>query len=623
MCGIVGVINHSLNQEVLTKFMRISLERLTKRGPDFQSAYQNDKVALGHARLSIIDTTEAANQPFWDESKRYCIVFNGEIFNFKSLKKNLEREGVIFHTNSDTEVLLHLLILRGEKALQELNGFFAFCFYDQKTGESLIARDRYGIKPLLYHIEDNTIIFGSELKSVMPFLEEKEIDKSSLQYYFKFNYIPTPYTILKNVRKLNGGEYLKINESGITKEKYYEIDLKSKPFQGDYNAAKKEVYNMLEEATQLRMISDVPLGSFLSGGIDSSIVSTIAAKHTKHLNTFSIGFKDEPYFDETNFANLVAKNIKSEHTVFSLSNNDLLEHFNDALAYLDEPFADSSALNMFILSKETRKSVTVALSGDGADELFSGYNKHEALWMADRGGVKNNLVKTFGGVASILLPASRDSNLGNVGRKLSKFSNGLKLSAAERYVEWASFMGTDASEKLTSEKFNLRTDLTYLTNDVNDFNDYLFRDFQLVLQGDMLRKVDAMSMANSLEVRTPFLDYRLVDLVFSMPSEFKIGKGDRKRILKDAFKSELPKEIFNRGKHGFEVPLRKWFNVELKETLSREVFNRDLIESQGFLNWEEVANIQKKLYSSNPGDAVYNTWALLGFQRWLSNYYYN
>ena len=623
MCGIVGVINHSLNTEVLTKFMKISLERLSKRGPDFQSAYQNDKVALGHARLSIIDTSESANQPFWDESKRYCIVFNGEIFNFQSLRKNLEAEGVTFRTHSDTEVLLHLLIAKGERALSELNGFFAFCFYDQKTGESLLARDRYGIKPLIYHLEDNTVIFGSEIKAVLPFLKNKEIDKSSLQYYFKFNYIPAPYTILTNVRKLNGGEYLKINASGIKKEKYYEIDLEAKPFQGNYEAAKKEVYKLLDDATQLRMIADVPLGSFLSGGIDSSVVSTIAAKHTKHLNTFSIGFKDEPYFDETNFANLVAKNIKSNHTVYSLSNNDLLEHYEDALAYFDEPFADSSALNMFILSKETKNNVTVALSGDGADELFSGYNKHEALWLADRGGVKNNLVKTFGGVASNLLPASRDSKWGNIGRKLGKFSEGLKLSSSDRYVEWASFMETLSSEELTSEKFNLRDELSYLNTDVKDFNGYLYRDFKLVLEGDMLRKVDAMSMANSLEVRTPFLDYRLVDLVFSMPSHFKIAKGDRKRILKDAFKDELPQEIFNRGKHGFEVPLRKWFSVELKETLLQEVFNRDLIESQGFLNWEEVAHIQKKLYSSNPGDAVYNTWALLGFQRWLSNYYYN
>jgi asparagine synthase (glutamine-hydrolysing) len=278
---------------------------------------------------------------------------------------------------------------------------------------------------------------------------------------------------------------------------------------------------------------------------------------------------------------------------------------------------------MFILSIETKNNVTVALSGDGADEVFSGYNKHDALWMADRGGAKNTLVKTFGGVASKLLPASRDSKLGNIGRKLGKFSDGLKLTSSDRYVEWASFMETISSERLTAEKFRLREELSYLSKEVKDFNDYLYRDFKLVLEGDMLRKVDSMSMANSLEVRTPFLDYRLVDLVFSMPSAFKIAKGDRKRILKDAFKDELPSEIFNRGKHGFEVPLRKWFNVELKETLSKEVFNRDLIESQGFLNWEEVENIQRKLYSSNPGDAVYNTWALLGFQRWLSNYYYN
>ncbi len=623
MCVIVGVINHNLEQDSLTEFMKIGLERLAKRGPDFQNYYQNDKIAFGHARLSIIDTSAAANQPFWDESKRYCLVFNGEIFNFQSLKKDLQSQGYHFNTNSDTEVLLRLLILKGKKALNELNGFFAFAFYDLQTGCALLARDRYGIKPLVYSIKNNSLVFASEIKALLPFLKSKEIDKQSLQYFFKFNYIPTPNTILKGVAKLNAGECLEFDNEEWCISKYYQIQKSKSPFIGNYDDAKKAVYELLEDATKLRMISDVPLGSFLSGGIDSSIVSTIAAKHTSNLNTFSIGFKDEPYYDETEYANLVAKNIKSNHTVFSLSNDDLLEHYQEALDYFDEPFADSSALNMFILSKKTKSKVTVALSGDGADELFSGYNKHEALWLADQGGLKNSIVKNFGVFGSRMLPKSRDSKIGNLGRKLEKFSSGLQTTSQQRYLDWASFMGTSETEKLTNQVFELNGDLSYLLDEVKDFNDYLLRDFKLVLQGDMLRKVDAMSMANSLEVRTPFLDYRLVDLVFSMPSEFKIQKGDRKRLLKDAFRKDLPEEIFNRGKKGFEVPLRKWFNKELKTVLEKEVFNKGLIVSQGFLNWEEVENIQKKLYSNNPNDAVYNTWTLLGFQRWIAKYYNN
>ena len=306
-----------------------------------------------------------------------------------------------------------------------------------------------------------------------------------------------------------------------------------------------------------------------------------------------------------------------------MANNDLLEHYQEALDYFDEPFADSSALNMFILSKKTKDNVTVALSGDGADELFSGYNKHEALWKADLGGFKNTLIKKLGSTVVKILPKSRDNRLGDLARKIDKFSSGLKMNSQERYIEWASFMSKTELAQLTKGDFVIGNELGFLNEEINSFNDYLKNDFHLVLQGDMLRKVDAMSMANSLEVRTPFLDYRLVDLVFSMPSNFKIDVNSRKKILKDAFHQELPPEIFQRGKHGFEVPLKKWFNNELKQTLKDKVFNEELIRSQGFLEWKEVRRIEERLFSNSPGEAVYNTWALLSFQNWLSKYYYN
>ena len=434
MCGIVGVLNHNNLNINASQAIDISLRRLSKRGPDFQSHFINDEVLFGHARLSIIDTSPDSNQPFWDESKRYCLVFNGEIFNFKTLKQELFSQGVNFKTNSDTEVLLHLLILKGEDALKELNGFFAFCFYDKLTETSVIARDRYGIKPLLYSVVGNSLLFASELKAILPFVKEKKVDLQSLKYFFKFNYIPAPMCILENVKKLNPGELIRVVKDEISFHTYYQLKSSDLKFQGNYAEAKRQVYNLLEDATQMRMIADVPLGSFLSGGIDSSIVSTIAAKHSQHLNTFSIGFKDEPFFDETKYAQIVAKKIGSNHTVFSLTNSDLLEDYQEALDYFDEPFADSSALNMFILSKKTRNKVTVALSGDGADELFSGYNKHEALWKADQGGIKNSLVKGVGTVMVKVLPKSRDNRIGDFVRKIDKFSRGLNLNSRERYV---------------------------------------------------------------------------------------------------------------------------------------------------------------------------------------------
>jgi asparagine synthase (glutamine-hydrolysing) len=340
---------------------------------------------------------------------------------------------------------------------------------------------------------------------------------------------------------------------------------------------------------------------------------------TKHLNTFSIGFKDQPHFDETEHANSVAKHIKSNHTVFSLSNDDLISHFEDTLAYMDEPFADSSALNMFILSKRTKEQVTVALSGDGADEMFSGYNKHEALFLSDQHTAKNQLIKSFGGVAG-LLPKSRNSKWSNKFRQLDKYHKGLKLSSRDKYLEWASFMDSTQVSRLLKTSSVIQ-DFDYLNIITGSFNDYLYYDFNLVLEGDMLRKVDSTSMANGLEVRSPFLDYRLVDYVFSLPAEFKIDKNSRKKILKDAFKSDLPDSLFDRNKKGFEVPLQEWFKNELASYLDEKVFNKELIIEQGILNWEEVLSIKQRLHSSNPNDAVYNTWALLSFQYWYNSYF--
>lgn len=619
MCGIVGQIffdaQPSVNQEAMNKSLRL----LSKRGPDFQNSVQVNQAFLGHARLSIIDVTDNSNQPYFDESGRYALVFNGEIFNFKELKEELIKSGESFRTEGDTEVLQRLLMLKGVEAIPKLNGFFAFVFYDKIANKSIIARDRYGIKPLVYHVSQNQVTFASEIKALNPFIGKKEIDKKSLRYYFQFNYIAAPYTILQEVYKLEPGHYLEVTDSGVEKKRYYELN--ELPIsKDDYATAKKNVYDLMHEATERRMIADVPVGAFLSGGIDSSIVSLIASKYTSNLNTFSIGFKDNPFFDETEYAEIVANKIKSNHTVLKLSNDDLLGSFNDAMNYLDEPFADSSALNIYILSQHTKEYVTVALSGDGADELFSGYNKHKALLEADQKGLKNLAVKIAGTTAAKALPKSRGSKLGNLGRQLDKFSRGLKMKPEERYIEWASFIDRSTANMLVGEGFSFRPGFEYLSEQVNSFNDYLVRDFKLVLEGDMLRKVDAMSMANSLEVRTPFLDVKLVDYVFSLPAEYKISNQLRKKILKEAFQEELPEQIFNRGKKGFEVPLKQWFDNELKGEIDRFVFNEELIKDQRIFDWKGLELIRNKFNSDNSGDSIYNIWAMLSFQIWFQNY---
>ncbi|MFT7155864.1 MAG: asparagine synthase (glutamine-hydrolyzing), partial [Parvicella sp.] len=455
-------------------------------------------------------------------------------------------------------------------------------------------------------------------KAILPFQITREINFKALNSFFRYNYIPAPESIFTGIHKVMPACLIEWKGGEITTEKYYSYYPSDTTFKGSYGSAVQGVRSLLIDSTHQRMISDVPLGSFLSGGVDSSIVSAIAAKETKHLNTFSIGFKDQPQFDETKYANEVAKHIKSNHTVFSLSNDDLLSHFEDTLTYLDEPFADSSALNMFILSKRTKEQVTVALSGDGADEMFSGYNKHEALFFSDQRTAKNQMIKNLGGIASIL-PKSRNSKWSNKFRQLDKYHKGLKLTPNDRYLEWASFMDSGQVSRLLKGG-NAIQEFEFLNCSTGSFNDYLYYDFNLVLEGDMLRKVDSMSMANGLEVRSPFMDYRLVDYVFSLPPEFKIDASSRKKILKDAFKSDLPSSIFSRGKKGFEVPLQEWFKNELASYLDEKVFNQELIIEQGILNWEEVLAIKQKLHSSNPNEAVYNTWALLSFQHWYNSY---
>ena len=379
MCGITGIFAFNL----VGKFNKIHVTDATlalqHRGPDFQDIYLDEWVALGHRRLSIIDTSEAGNQPMWDESNRYGIVFNGEIFNFKALRVELESKGVRFRSQSDTEVLLQLYIREKEGCLNRLNGFFAFCIYDKVEESLFVARDRMGIKPLLYVYDEDKFIFASEMKSILRYGIERELNYEALFTYFQLNYIPAPVTIYKKVHKLLPGHYIRVQRQQMEIREYYRLGEAHLPEKLTYEKAMSRLVELLESSVQQRLVADVPLGSFLSGGVDSSVVTALARRHKPDLHTFSIGYRDEKFFDETRYAREVANHLQTEHTVFSLSNYDLYAHLHGILNGLDEPFADSSAIAVYILSKETRRHATVALSGDGADELFGGYVKHAAL----------------------------------------------------------------------------------------------------------------------------------------------------------------------------------------------------------------------------------------------------
>ncbi len=617
MCGIAGIFAFTETGKRTLPLAGNAVSPLKRRGPDADGIYMSETACLVHTRLSIIDTSESGSQPFTDDSGRYTLIFNGEFFNYEEYRDKLLTEGVQLHSQSDTEVLLHLLIRHGEKAIPMINGFFSFAFFDKAAETMIVARDRFGIKPLYYYCDHDRFCFASELKGLKEFDIPTQPDHASLRIFFHLNYIPDPWTAYEGVKKLDPGTYFKISVPQTVQESYYTPNSDGR-WIGDYREASDSLASVLEDSVKLRLVSDVPLGCFLSGGIDSSVIAALASKHTSHLKTFSIGFADEPYFDETKYARLLAKKHHTDHTEFSLRTKDLLGVLDEVLEYPDEPFADSSALAVYILSRETRKHVTVALSGDGADELFGGYNKHAAELRASAYTSYSKLAKSFLPVLD-LFPSGRNSFISNKARQAKKFISGLQLTAADRYWDWAGFADENSNYlEPGAEYMHRRNELTK-TIDSSDFNTVLKADVRMVLAGDMLTKVDRMSMANSLEVRCPFLDYRVVDLAFSMPSSFKIDSQNRKKIVKDTFASLLPAELLNRRKQGFEVPLLKWFRADLKNRLDHEVFNEKMIRDQGILDADKVLNVKKQLYSSNPGDAAARTYALLSFQSWYKS----
>ncbi len=632
MCGITGIFAFNEIGRMHMIHLANATAKLEKRGPDNQGLFNDHYVGLGHRRLSIIDTSSLANQPMQDSSSRYTLVFNGEIYNYKVLKQQLLEKEVTFQSESDSEVLLQLYIHFKEQCLDMLNGFFAFAIYDEQEQSLFVARDRYGIKPMLYYLDEDKFIFASEMKALLAYNTPKEINYSALYTYLQLNYIPAPISILKNVNKLMPGQYALIKDKSLSIYTYYNLKTHHSELPlNEYIQQQNQVRTLLEQAVQRRLVADVPLGTFLSGGIDSSIVSGLASKHVRDLHTFSIGYQDEKFFDETHYANIAAKHFGTKHTVFSLSNKDLYHALFDILEYIDEPFADSSAIPVYILSQLTKKQVTVALSGDGADELFAGYNKHQAFWHALHPDWKATLIKQFLPLWKAL-PQSRNSAIGNKIRQLQRFAEGMRQSTPERYWRWASFaQGPDAKQLLTASAQS-QVDLQAFEELKNQYlstlqaanptiNDHLLADQMLVLPNDMLTKVDLMSMANALEVRVPFLDHAFVDYINQLPSHAKVNQSMKKRMLQDAFRDFLPTELYNRPKHGFEVPLLKWLRTDLSNLIKNEWLNRDFIKEQGIFDVQLVDQLLHQLHSNNPGDSHARVWGLIVFQSWWKRYF--
>jgi asparagine synthase (glutamine-hydrolysing) len=599
MCGIAGI--YYFDKVVKERFNKEGkLTNLLKhRGPDHQAYQWINNCLLAHTRLSIIDTTVASHQPFHKHNS--WLVFNGEVFNYKALQQLYPS----LSTSGDVEVLHEHLCQRQD--MNMLNGYFAFAFYEKDKNRLQLGRDRFGIKPLYYYLDKEKLAFASELKALLAITGKQELNTDQLYTYFRLNYCAGNDSIFRNIFQLPPGNILTIENNAISISTWYKESEGKSPYQ---------LRDILFDSVKLRLQADVPVGSFLSGGLDSSLISAIAAKHHQEIHTFSIGFKNEHYFDESKYAAMVSRHIGSKHHEIQLSQNDFQENIHEFLNGIDEPFADSSAFNFYMLSKYTQRHVKVSLSGDGADELFKGYHKHKALHYTKSGGRKT-IVKLLYPLAK-LIRESRDGVMSNKWRQLKKFHQLMHLSGRQQLE----FLAQISSHQETEQLFAVSHDNEYFKNLFNTSelfpNNPLHNtfDLQVVLKDDMLVKADRFSMRHGLEIRNPFLDYRVVEYALKLNDNEKINATGQKLILKKTFKDLLPHQIFERRKKGFELPLRKWMMVCLKNDIEHKWFNREMVEQQKLFRFEYISQLKQRAFSANPGDAAAKLWALVVFQNW-------
>jgi asparagine synthase (glutamine-hydrolysing) len=612
VCGILGIkLFNRLPEKSDRNFVHDAIDAQRHRGPDAQEVAVVGKCVLGHNRLAIVDLNERSNQPFFDSSGRYALVFNGEIYNYPELKNELLRKGYEFNTASDTEVLLYYLVEHGTEGIKELNGCFAFAFYDKQEDELILVRDPLGINPLLFSIDEERICFGSEMFPFYTWMPNATISLDAINYYFKYTYIPAPLTILQNVQKLLPGHYLKVNGRFYDMVRYFNPSAEQ-IFQGTYDEAKVILKEKVEHAVITRLEADVPVGTFLSGGVDSSIVSAIASRFKDGLQTYSVGFSDRKFYDESAYASRVAEHIHSLHTPITLSDNEAVSRLKEILESYDEPFADSSSIAMFFLSEGARKNVTVCLSGDGADELFAGYNKHKAFNKVKSSGL---LVK----VARSLPKMSQGHRSSKWKNKLRQFGKLQQLSALNWPDNYWFLAGFSDGKRRESILKNF-ADVKGQHIGVGELNDMLLMDQLFVLPNDMLKKVDLMSMRHSLEVRVPFLDKDVVKFANSLPGSYKIRNGVTKSILRDAFRDVLPSEVFDRSKKGFEVPLRDWILAAWNEIFTPDMESEQFLLKQGFFRPKGIQDLINRFKAYENAEDTTLIWAYIVFQYWYLNH---
>ncbi len=623
MCGICGIIDYT-GKPVQKDTIQEMCSHIRHRGPDDEGIYiSNSKfsVGLGHRRLSIIDLSASGHQPMSNEDGTIWIVFNGEIYNFKDLRHELENQGHIFKSDTDTETIIHLYEEYGIDCVRELRGMFAFAIWDEKKESLFMARDRLGKKPLLYYQDENNFCFASEFTALLASgLIKRQINPEVIDYYLTFGYIPAPLAVYKGVFKLLPGHTLILRDRNIALNPYWQLDY-SKKINISEEEAGEEILRLLKEAVRIRLYSDVPLGAFLSGGIDSStVVALMSGLSGKRVKTFSIGFEEKDY-SELKYARKVAERFNSEHNEFIVKPK-ALEILPILVERYGEPYADSSCIPSYYVSRETRRHVTVALNGDGGDELFAGYERYQAILASEVYQKAPLFLRGIVNGTAGLLPDS--VNPKNRFRRLKRFLEGAALPLNQRYVRWVGIFSENLKKNLYSEDFSKTISSVdsqrFIGQFLSDSNGLsltdalLYTDTLTYLPNDLLVKMDIASMANSLEARSPFLDHKLIEFVAKLLPEFKLRKFVKKYILKKVAEDMIPKENIHRKKMGFGVPVGEWFRNELKDFLQQTLTSKGSL-GRGYFKPEAVKEIVRR-HIERQKDYSFQLWSLLMLELW-------
>ena len=646
MCGIAGWINLQKDRDNHSEAVLHEMcEMMVHRGPDSEGLWLDETVALGMRRLSIIDLA-TGEQPVYNEDKSVVVVMNGELYNFREVRKDLEKRGHRFQTQSDTEILPHLYEEYGEALVDHLNGMYAFALWDKNKKKIIVARDRFGEKPLYYGVFGGKLIFGSELKVLLanPAIDP-EINADSLRQFLSFDYVPAPNSIYKNIYKLPAAHLLTVENGEVKTRRYWNLTWEkggsrrngAKDANGyaltdvqdsalDIEGSAKKLRELLADAVRMRLVSDVPLGILLSGGVDSSTVAAFAAQFsTEKVKTFSIGFEEDS-FDESKFARQVAAHLNTEHYEEKLSVEKAADLISEIGEWLDEPMSDGSLIPTFLLSRFVRKHVTVALGGDGGDEVFAGYPMYFAHKVADNylkvpHLLRNGLIEPF----VRRLPVS-NKNL-SFDYKAKRFISASKFDLVTRHHSWFGSFTIEEQKDLLSEDVLAQTsadiykgakDLLKICDAENEIEQMQFLDLNFYMAEDILTKVDRASMAVSLEVRAPFLDPRIAQFAAQIPLGYKLKGNKGKYILKKAMEPFLPKNILHRPKKGFGIPIAEWLKGRLNP-LMHDLLAPDRLKKQGLFNEKFVRKLIRE-HETNAASHHKQLWTLLVFQLWFENF---